>query len=439
MKLKIHFVSTICCFLLCAPFSQAQDSCPDKRAPWINKTEVTYKIDPMPTSDLVNEAAIRSAIQRSFDRWGSVLGITFTRVNSNADINLGFFSREESPFSEEFDGNAWEHLGGSNTRGRAEVGGRIIAFDDDEVWKTQRLSNGFETVVADVFGGIAGAVNLDAVATHEIGHTLGLQHSPHSEDVMYGGGVEAYELSNTDMSRAIRVKENRTGWNCPGAWGVESFNWNKAPGLLRQVSIGDDEKVWGVNAEDAIYRWNGSGWDKINGRLKHISVGAGRSVWGVNAEDAIYRWNGSGWDKVNGWLKQISAGSDQSVWGVNAEDAIYRWNGSGWDNISGRLKQISVGSRKHIWGVNAEGVIYYRDVDENRWVSISGIRAKYVSVNDSGKVWAVDSNDKIYRRDDEGWIQVSGSLTQLSVGPDNEIWGVNSSDEIYTSNARRLK
>lgn len=120
-------------------------------------------------------------------------------------------------------------------------------------------------------------------------------------------------------------------------------------------------------------------------------------------------------------------------------DAIYRWNGSGWDKINGRLKQISVGSRKHIWGVNAEGVIYYRDVDENRWVSVSGIRAKYVSVNDSGKVWAVDSNDKIYRRDDEGWIQVSGSLTQLSVGPDNEIWGVNSSDEIYTSNARRLK
>ena len=215
-------------------------------------------------------------------------------------------------------------------------------------------------------------------------------------------------------------------------------NWVKRPGLLKHVSVNGRE-VWGVNAQDRIYQWNGTGWDPKPGLLKQISCG-GSEVWGVNAQDQVYRWNGERWEQQPGLLKHVSAGSTTNmggteVWGVNAQDHIYRWNGERWEQQPGLLKQISVGDGllfggAEIWGVNSQDHIYRWNGDG--WDQIPG-RLKYVSVAEPGFVWGVNADDVIYRYADDRWHRKRGRLKQLSVSTRVNVWGVNHKDHIYFS------
>jgi len=153
-----------------------------------------------------------------------------------------------------------------------------------------------------------------------------------------------------------------TGSVAVGVVMVSGPPWTNIPGSLKHVSVGADGAVWGVNANDNIYRRDGGGWTPIPGSLKQISVGNASNVWGVNANDNIYRWDGGGWTPIPGSLKHVSVASSGAVWGVNANDNIYRRDGGGWTPIPGSLKQISVGNATNVWGVNANDNIFRRSV-----------------------------------------------------------------------------
>ncbi|MCK6211640.1 hypothetical protein KZX45_13910 [Georgenia sp. EYE_87] len=205
--------------------------------------------------------------------------------------------------------------------------------------------------------------------------------------------------------------------------------WLPLHGALKHVSVSASGEVWGVNANDQIYRLNASSltWEQMPGALAQVSSGS--EVWGVNAEDEIYRWNGSSWTQVSGALKHVSVGDDGTVWGVNAEDEIYRWNGSSWTQVSGALKQISVADTSTVWGVNAEDEIYRWN--GSSWTQVSGA-LKHVSVAADGSVVGVNADDKIYRYlGDSQWEQLPGSLKQVSASSAAVQWGVNHEDEIF--------
>ncbi len=204
--------------------------------------------------------------------------------------------------------------------------------------------------------------------------------------------------------------------------------WMPVHGALKYVSVGADGTVWGVNAGDQIFRWNGSAWDRISGQLKQVSVGNASMVWGVNSADKIYRWNGTAWNQISGALKHVAVAGDGTVWGVNRNDEIFRWNGSAWDRISGRLKQISVGNAATVWGVNADDEIY--QWNGNGWTRVAGA-LKHVSVAADGTVFGVNADDKIFSRSSTSWVQLPGRLKQISVSSSSLVWGVNSNDQIY--------
>lgn len=210
----------------------------------------------------------------------------------------------------------------------------------------------------------------------------------------------------------------------------DELAWQQVPGGLKHVSVGADGTVWGVNANDDIWRGTGNfGWEQMPGKLKQISVGSATDVWGVNSNDDIYRWQGSGWHQVPGKLKHVSVARDGTVWGVNGNDDIWRWLGGGsWEQIGGKLKQISVGSRTLVWGVNAADDIFVRRGDH--WMQIGG-KLKHVSVAADGSVWGVNSADAIWRWRGGGWEQMPGGLKQISVGSATDVWGVNAADAIW--------
>ena len=91
----------------------------------------------------------------------------------------------------------------------------------------------------------------------------------------------------------------------------------------------------GVNAFNQIFRIqkDSSGkyvWKQIAGSLKHVSVASDGTVWGVNANDEIFKYQygvSDAWKLESGSLQQISVGSANLVWGVNANNEIYRFRG----------------------------------------------------------------------------------------------------------------
>jgi hypothetical protein len=139
----------------------------------------------------------------------------------------------------------------------------------------------------------------------------------------------------------------------------------------------DGCQVWGINALQQIYRWNGTGWTEIPGSLTSIAVGGGQ-VWGINALQQIYQWNGTGWTLMPGSLASIAVGGGE-VWGINGLRQIYRWNGKDWTLMPGSLARIVV--------------------------------------SEDGQVWGINGLQQIYKWKGKNWTLIPGSLTSIAVAP----------------------
>ncbi|XP_058925888.1 stromelysin-1-like [Kogia breviceps] len=143
------------------------------------KTHLTYRIVNY-TLDLPRDF-VDSAIEKAVTVWKKVTPLTFSRINEGeADIMITFAVREHGDFFP-FDGPgkdlAHAYPPGPGIRGDAH-------FDDDEKW------------TKDTSG-----INLLFVAAHELGHSLGLQHSTHREALMYPVYNPVTNLDETQLSQ----------------------------------------------------------------------------------------------------------------------------------------------------------------------------------------------------------------------------------------------
>ncbi|XP_012865313.1 PREDICTED: macrophage metalloelastase [Dipodomys ordii] len=133
------------------------------RRPVWNKHHLTYRIHNY-TPDLKNED-VDYAIEKAFQVWSDVTPLKFKKTYAgDADIVILFAHREHGDFSS-FDGRggilAHAYGPGSGIGGDAH-------FDEAEIW-------------SDNFKG----TNLFLVAVHELGHSLGLDHSNDPEAIMF--------------------------------------------------------------------------------------------------------------------------------------------------------------------------------------------------------------------------------------------------------------
>jgi hypothetical protein len=134
----------------------------------------------------------RRTIQDSLKQWAAkVVGLQFVEVSSkkNADIVFRFISQETVG-----------RLNGINDKGVVSKGGVTVGkttniFDTDGL-----ISNAKVLLFSKAFGNNLSTSTLTNVATHEIGHALGLGHATFQNDLMSPNIVTSEEsISDCDI------------------------------------------------------------------------------------------------------------------------------------------------------------------------------------------------------------------------------------------------
>ncbi|KAF5307663.1 hypothetical protein FQR65_LT06718 [Abscondita terminalis] len=133
------------------------------------KRHITYHL--LNWSPKLGEHVVADNIQKALDIWGRYGRLTFTRVNDlNADI-LVFFARGSHGDNFPFDGPG-EVLAHAFFPSESPGRGGDIHFDEEENWSVHTKES---TDGTDFF----------TVAFHELGHSLGLSHSPVTTSIMF--------------------------------------------------------------------------------------------------------------------------------------------------------------------------------------------------------------------------------------------------------------
>ena len=130
----------------------------------------------------------RRLVRDAFALWSAQTPLTFTETSNPAQADISvLFAPGEHGDGDPFDGpgNVLAHASAPNPYDDRQV---ILHFDDDERWVDSQTRN----------------VDLLTVAAHEIGHTLGLEHSRDPEALMYAAYTGPHRALGEDDIAGIK-------------------------------------------------------------------------------------------------------------------------------------------------------------------------------------------------------------------------------------------
>lgn len=199
-----------------------------------DKTELSYAFSP--DHEVYSEISLTNlstVVARAFQHWAAVIPITFTESSSydSADIKVGFYSGNHG------DGHAFDGPLGTLAHSFSPPDGRFH-LDAAESWTVDLSSDSAAT-----------AIDLESIATHEIGHLLGLGHTTVRAAVMYPSisprtikvnlvlddveGVQSLYGANPNYNASAVLAQNETSAASP----TQFWHGARPPLLLILLSI----------------------------------------------------------------------------------------------------------------------------------------------------------------------------------------------------------
>jgi peptidoglycan hydrolase-like protein with peptidoglycan-binding domain len=310
-------------------------------------------------------ATARAEIAAAFATWTAQTGLTITQRTASypaSDITITFAQT-------------------SNPNYLAETyypqDGQDMKIDPDFLW-------------SNVYPPPPGTHDLQTVVLHELGHALGLGHSPLNDSAMFPSYQGFRRWLNIDDSVGVSVNYDTT------------FAYT---GQVKDVAGGADGSVWAIAAgsgDRQVVKWNGSSWVGGNGYASRIAVDTQGKPWVVTQNGSIFHHTTDNpatgqWDlDPSGLAEDIGAGIDGSVWIV------------GYDSLPDTLI-FKYGGVPGVWNPSNK----------------SGMR---ITVDQDGKPWIVTSNGSIFRHSTNApltgtWDQLPGSFAvDIGIMDGNYAW-----------------